>query len=61
MKFLLPLFFFLCSCVTVPVPPFGSEVGSLGKLEIQVKFHPNLINAIEKFSLNQQPKPTSSK
>ena len=26
----------LCSCVTIPIPPFGEQVGQLGKVKITV-------------------------
>jgi starvation-inducible outer membrane lipoprotein len=62
MKYYALLFFLLSGCVTIPIPPVGAEPGSLGSLEIQVMFHPNLINAVEKFNLGKEnPKPTSSK
>lgn len=40
MKLLLTIILalFLCSCVTIPVPPFGEHIGQLGKVKINVSY-----------------------
>jgi hypothetical protein len=51
----------LASCVSVPIPPAGNDIGKLGKLELKIVFTPNVSGAIDYLWSKQQPKPTSSK
>lgn len=51
----------LTSCVSVPIPPAGENVGKLGRLELKLVFTPNVSGAIDYLWIKQQPKPTSSK
>jgi hypothetical protein len=62
-KWFLPIFFLLCSCVSIPIPPGGENSGKLGRLELKLVFTPNVSGAIDYFWSKQQqkPKPTSSK
>jgi len=51
----------LSSCVSLPIPPAGNDIGKLGKLELKLVFTPNISGAIDYFLKKQQAKPTSSK
>lgn len=47
-------------CVTIPVPPAGDNIGEFGRIEILVRYVPNLSSAWS-YLTGEQPKPTSSK
>lgn len=50
----------LPGCVSIPLPPAGDHVGEYGRLEIMVRYVPNLSTAWS-YLRGEQPKPTSSK
>jgi hypothetical protein len=50
----------LAGCVSIPLPPAGDHVGEYGRLEIMVRYVPNLSTAWS-YLTGDQPKPTSSK
>lgn len=51
----------LSSCVSIPIPPAGTDSGKLGRLELKLVFVPNVSGAIDYFWNKQLEKPTSSK
>lgn len=54
------LLLLLPGCVSIPLPPTGEGAGEWGRLEVAVRYIPNL-SAAWSYVTGEQPKPTSSK
>jgi hypothetical protein len=50
----------LAGCVSIPLPPTGENAGEWGRLEVAVRYIPNL-SAAWSYLRGEQPKPTSTK
>jgi hypothetical protein len=49
----------LISCISIPIPPTGSNPGSLGKINIQVTYSPASDSSLSSMFGVAQPKPKS--
>ncbi len=51
----------LSGCVSFPIPPYGPDLGKLGRLQVKMIYVPNIAGTIDYLFSKQQPKPTSTK